>query len=241
MKNNIEHDELDLQITSAFCNIAFNISVNDYALECVVLNRLQIGEQLDIDKVFRELGIEKALKYISFTALEGNFIDAKGKIKKLPQDQYRKLFFLRNMNVLYSAATKTQRTNYDFITPYQIYEQILDCNITLDFFDLSPDDEILLRNRAARTFLAAIKLKGLQQGKCVDRYIKKIPYLNEQLKRLIKEHKGHYLLANSDTESINYMLAVLSYFTFTSPQNAKLFKLKIEQWERLQFKNKISY
>lgn len=65
-----------------------------------------------------------------------------------------------------------------------------------------------------RKFVAAIKLKQLRQGSRIDRYIKELPALSPYVARLIKPYKGHCLLANSDIESIDYKLALLSCFTF---------------------------
>ena len=70
-----------------------------------------------------------------------------------------------------------------------------------------------------RKFVAAIKLKQLRQGGRIDRYMKDLPAISPYVARLIKPYKGHCLLANSDIESLDYKLALLSCFTFHERQN----------------------
>ena len=44
-------------------------------------------------------------------------------------------------------------------------------------------------------------------------------------------NKNRYLLANSDTDSLDYKLAVLSAIHFMNFEHTKLFKLKEQKWE----------
>ena len=69
------------------------------------------------------------------------------------------------------------------------------------------------------SFVAAIKLKQLRQGSRIDRYIKDLPALSPYIARLIKYYKGHYLLANSDIESLDYKLALLACFALPTNYN----------------------
>lgn len=81
-------------------------------------------------------------------------------------------------------------------------------------------------------FVAAIKLRKLRQGRRIDRYIKEMTFRSEYLSRLIREHKGHYILANSDTESLDYKLALISSFSFCTGKEKDLFNAKIRAWEK---------
>ena len=67
--------------------------------------------------------------------------------------------------------------------------------------------------------MAAIKLRQLRQGSRIDRYIKDLPALSPYIARLIKPYKGHYLLTNSDIESLDYKLALLACFMVAERQN----------------------
>ena len=74
--------------------------------------------------------------------------------------------------------------------------------------------------------------KKLRKGTHVDRYIKRISYHSEYLNRLIRIHKGHYILINSDTDSLDYKLALISALCFCTGRNKGLFELKIKAWEK---------
>ena len=130
-------------------------------------------------------------------------------------------------NNIFAHAPKAVGTNKDYaILPfkyglqdylyrlYPLFRQIVITGALPDLF--CPPNSIDADNYYAkvRKFVAAIKLEQLRQGSRIDRYIKDLPALSPYVARLIKYYKGHYLLANSDIESIDYKLALLSCFTF---------------------------
>ena len=103
--------------------------------------------------------------------------------------------------------------------------------IQLDFFREPVD----LRSLSdLRDFLSVILLKGLRQGKRVDRYLKSLLPLTGYLRRLIRERNGHFYLENSDIQSLDYRLTLLSCFSFLSPENNHIFALKLHLWETKQ-------
>ena len=116
-----------------------------------------------------------------------------------------------------------------------IFVEILSMNVRPTFFELLAEltekSERVYNIAMMTKFISAIKIKKLRQGSRIDRYINKITYRSVYLERLIKPYKGHYLLANSNTESLDYKLAVLSCFMFCTSENEKLFELKIKRWE----------
>ena len=132
-----------------------------------------------------------------------------------------------NVNKIFSHAPKAAGTNEDYaILPfkyglqdylyrlYPLFRQVVITGLLPDLFcppNVIDTDDYYLK---VRKFVAAIKLKQLRQGSRIDRYIKDLPALSPYVARLIKYYKGHYLLANSDIESIDYKLALLSCFTF---------------------------
>ena len=91
-------------------------------------------------------------------------------------------------------------------------------------------------NTACAHFLFALKIKKLRRGSRIDRYINSIPFPNEYVRRLIESRKGHYILTNADTESLDYKLALLSCFTFYTAENQAALAEKIKAWECRQNK-----
>ena len=91
-------------------------------------------------------------------------------------------------------------------------------------------------NTACAHFLFALKIKKLRRGSRIDRYINSIPFPNEYVRRLIESRKEHYILTNSDTESLDYKLALLSCFTFYTAENQAALAEKIKAWECRQNK-----
>lgn len=132
-----------------------------------------------------------------------------------------------NVNKIFAHAPKAAGTSeYYAILPfkyglqdylyrlYPLFRQIVITGALPDLF--CPPNVIDTGDyyTKVRKFVAAIKFKQLRQGSRIDRYIKDLPALSPYVARLIKPYKGHYLLANSDIESIDYKLALLSCFTF---------------------------
>ena len=137
-----------------------------------------------------------------------------------------------NVNKIFAHAPKAAGTSEDYaILPfryglqdylyrlYPLFRRIVITGALPDLFcppNIIDTDDY---NAKTRKFVAAIKLKQLRQGGRIDRYMKDLPALSPYVARLIKPYKGHCLLANSDIESLDYKLALLSCFTFHERQN----------------------
>ena len=131
-----------------------------------------------------------------------------------------------NVNEIFARAPKAAGTSEDYaILPfryglqnylYRLYPLFMHIVISGALPDLfCPPSGIVDTDgyyARVRKFVAAIKLKQLRQGSRIDRYIKDLPALSPYIAQLIKPYKGHYLLANSDIESIDYKLALLACF-----------------------------
>ncbi len=130
-----------------------------------------------------------------------------------------------NVNKIFARAPKAAGTSKDYaILPfkyglqdylyrlYLFFRKIVITGALPDLFcppsSIVSDDYYI----NVRKFVAAIRLKQLRQGSRIDRYIKDLPALSPYIARLIKPYKGHYLLANSNIESLDYKLALLSCF-----------------------------
>lgn len=128
---------------------------------------------------------------------------------------------------------------YEYLSDlYKIYKDIILTKVHPDYFDYLYDfidrRELLKSGAFTAKFVTAIKLKKLRKGTRVDRYINKISYHSEYLNRLIRIHKGHYILINNDTNSLDYKLALTSSICFCTGRNKGLFELKIKAWEKEQ-------
>ena len=130
-----------------------------------------------------------------------------------------------NANEIFARAPKAAGTSEDYaILPfkyglqdylyrlYPLFRRIVITGALPDLFCPPSGIDSGDYYSKARKFVAAIRLKQLRQGSRIDRYIKDLPALSPYIARLIKYYKGHYLLANSDIESIDYKLALLACF-----------------------------
>ena len=101
---------------------------------------------------------------------------------------------------------------------YPLFFEIVTTGISSEFFTalarLDNIDEQQIYYEKLAKFVDAIKLNPLRQGSCVDRYVKDLPYISPFICRLLKKHKGHCILANSDTDSLDYKLALFSCFPY---------------------------
>lgn len=119
---------------------------------------------------------------------------------------------------------------YDYLKGiYGIFREIILTEIEPDLLASTPDIYDEEEQRAyylkATRFVRAVKLKGLRQGGCVDRYVKDLPLISPFIGRLVVKRKGRFILKNSDTGSLDYKLALLSCFQFYG-KSAKVFELK---------------
>lgn len=182
-------------------------------------------------------------------AMCGEVIDEEEKIKIQPPEHYYRLFYNEQMEGIFDTAPKYRDTSdmtglarYKYGLGkylqelYRVYRDILMTDTALDFFDLDPlfpDRRTLMRDSAlAKRFLAAIKIKRLRMGSRVDRYLEGFTYQSEYLTRLLREYKGHYILANNDTNHLDYKLALISSFSFCTRDGKELFEWKVRAWER---------
>lgn len=245
----LSEEEMDKQILTAIFSMELQVLFNCYALENVVLGRIQPGGKIPYDQYMDTLDLRKHEKFMLRTAMNGRIIDEQECIIKQDLETYYRLFYVDQIELLFENAPKHKRVPEDEGVPpykyglqeylqslYELFKEIALTEVQPDFFDLiyqlSNKVELVGNYASIKRFVAAIKMKKLKQGSRIDRYIKSITYRSEYLNRLIKEHKGHYLLANNNTDSLNYKLALLSCFTFCNADNARLFELKIKEWER---------
>lgn len=244
----IVHDEVDRKILSVIFSLEMQVMFNGYALENIVLHNCVPGASIPYEQYIDSLGLRGHENFMVRAAMSGRMIDQEEKIIDRPVEEYYKEFYNEQVSRIFENAPKrkgadeeTSITSFKYGLKeyleelYPIFVEILSMNVRPTFFELLAElteKSKRVYNIAMMTkFISAIKIKKLRQGSRVDRYISKIIYRSVYLERLIKPYKGHYLLANSNTESLDYKLALLSCFMFCTSENEKLFELKIKRWE----------
>ncbi len=234
-------------IIKAFLSIEANILINSYTNENVVFGRIKANEEVPIKRYLEETGFRNVEKFLDDLFLNGYNVE-NGYV--LERDFHERCFELyRNkVDVTFDNVPVDRSCEddgdiyhykygwYEYLKNlYPIFEEIMKTEVVPDLFAAVPDllDETEKRNyyMVVPKFVLAIKTKGLRQGGRIDRYIKKINFIPPLIQRLIKKRKGHYYLKNSDINSLDYKLALLSCFRFMNEDNAKLFELKMLQWE----------
>ena len=240
-------DEFDF-----FCLISTTVLINRYIYEDVSMGYAKPGEEIPFDRYVKDLEIENYRPYKIKDLIDGPAIDENFMISDHLKDYYYRKFYCSSMNYVFWKVPKFQR-EFDaddidsVIDPfkfgfkefleaiYPIFCSILDTKVTYEFFDLVPcfstRESYVHYCEKAIKFLAALKLKGLRQGSTVDRYVKDLPYLNVYLNRLVEKKGKHYVLVNSDTNSLDYKLALLTSMPYMKQENSKLFELKARVWE----------
>ncbi len=246
-------DETDRKILTALCSISCNVMFNKYALDNINLGLIKPGDKVPYECYIDDLGMREYENYILRSALAGEIIDSNETIGLQPMETYYKRFFIEQVEAMFVKAPKKKKSSDDAGFPqykyglleylqtlYEIYKEIAAIPIQTDaldiYFDFADEHEFARKDELIKKFIVAIKTKGLRKGSRIDRYVKPITYRSGYLNRLIKECNGHYILINSDTESLDYKLALLSCFSFLRHQDKELFELKIETWEELYIK-----
>lgn len=234
----------------AFWNlIQVTTLTNQYALENIAFGKLRPKDQIPFDRFVEELELQKCDPYAYRDCIEGIAITKEETVPDEDIEIFLKECFVSRMNFVFKSAPK-KGSDYDddglhcylnglneyIMQLYLLFKEILHTEVTPDFFEsgrLFPDrpTETACYEKIAK-FVVSIKTRLLRQGGCVDRYVKNLPYLPVYVKRLLKIHKSRYLLANSDTSSLDYKLAVLSAMQFMNPEHTKLFELKAIEWEK---------
>ena len=110
---------------------------------------------------------------------------------------------------------------------FPLFISILHTKVEQDFLKVLPPK--ICYEKIAK-FLVAVIARGLRQGGCVGRYLKDVPYLPYFVKKLLKAKGGRLLLANSDFESLDFKLALLSSIRFSSERQSYLFERKARRW-----------
>ncbi len=235
------------KIIKAFLEIEANILINSYTNENVLFGRININDKIPIKQYLEEIGFRNIDKFLDDLFLNGHNVENGYVIERDFEESCFELYRSK-IDLLFTdiPIDKSFEDNgdiyhykygwYEYLKNlYPLFKEIIKTQVETDLFATVPDilDETENRNyyAAVSKFVLAIKTRGLRQGGRIDRYIKNINFLSPLIQRLIKKQKGHFYLKNNDINSLDYKLALLSCFRFMNKDNAKLFELKILQWE----------
>ena len=237
-------------IKKLFCCLAVNTLINSYALENVVMGNIKPNEAIPFDQYVCDLELQRYEPFsVRGEKLLGIILSDSETIVDKEFDFFLYEFFSFQMNnifecVKYSDRQSEDDTLYPFKNGlkeyikdlYPLFKSIITLEIDYSFYDVLPQiDERKTRSdfyKMVSRFLVAIKVKRLRQGKCVDRYLKNLPFLPCFTDRLVSKRKGKYILKNSDTNSLDYKLALLCVLRFMKEENARIFELKALMWEQ---------
>jgi len=238
----------DEEIMKEFLSIQAYVLVDIYTNENVAFGRIKVNEEVPIKRYLEEMRFRHIEEILDEIPLDGPNMEHGCVIER---DFHERCFEIYSDRTGYLLADipidKSFEEKdgdlyhfkygwYEYLKElYPIFEEIMKTEVTPDLFAVIPD---LLEEKERRTyyntsskFVLAIKTKGLRQGGRIDRYINKMNFISPFIKRLIKKQKGHYCLKNNDVNSLDYKLALFSCFRFMNEDNAKLFELKMLQWE----------
>ncbi len=235
-------------IIKAFLNIEANILINLYTNENIIFKRIKPTEPIPFNRYIEELGLQSFARFLDINHIDGHYIE-KSCVANIDFNFCCFDYFKDRIDYIFEGAPISKDYEdkgndiehyknglYEYLKSiYPIFEEVIKTDVTPDLFATIPNilNKSELNDYYSKTakFVKSIKLKHLRQGGRIDRYVKDLPLLSPFVKRLIKKRKGHFILANSNTDSLDYKLALLSCFRFYSEENAKLFELKILQWE----------
>ena len=237
-------DEFEkLEGTDMMNAMVVNVLMNNYTLENVAFGKLKPNDEIPFDRYVEEVNLQKFKPHLFRDSIEGNYITREERVADKTEEDFIMecyLFHIQNVFMAYpKCSIAFGKDNFGLskfiMSLYPLFKQIIKTEVEDEQLNLAP----VFKDRKDETdcydgiskFLIAIKARGLRQGECVNRYVRNLPYIPYFVQRLLKQNKNRYLLANSDTDSLDYKLAILSAIHFMSWENTKLFELKAQKWE----------
>ena len=229
------------QGTDVMNAMVVNVLMNNYTLEQVAFGKLKPNDEIPFDRYVEDLDLHKFKPNSCRDMIEGNYITRDKRVAQKSEEDFIMECFLFNIQNVFMAYPKCSIAfgKDDFglskfiMSLYPLFKQIIKTEVEpQNFVPVFKDrkDKAACYDRISK-FLIAIKARGLRQGGCVDRYVKDLPYIPYFMQRLLRVEKNRYLLANSDTDSLDYKIAILSAIHFMSWENTKLFELKAQKCE----------
>ena len=232
-----------LQGTDVMNAMVVNVLMNNYTLENVAFGKMKPNDEIPFGRYVEELGLQNFKPNSCRDMIEGNYITRQGRVADKAEEDFIMECFLFHIQNVFMAYPKCSIAfgKDDFglskfiMSLYPLFKQIIKTEVKVEPIDIVPKfkdrkDETTCYDRISK-FLIAIKARGLRQGGCVDRYVKDLRYIPYFVQRLLRVEKNRYLLANSDTDSLDCKLAILSAIHFMNFEHTKLFERKAKKWE----------
>ena len=244
-----EERKVFIKFLKALIAIETSELFNAYVIENVVFGDLKPRDKIPFGKFIEDLELTAWKVYCVRDSIKGVAIAEDETIADKEIAFFEKECFIFHMNYVFDTAPYSKRKDDDenglrpfnkeglndyIMRLFPLFQNILATEAEHNFFEIASP----FLGRAVQTacyekiakFLVAVLTRGLRQGRCVDRYIKDLPYLPYYVKRLLKVKKGRILLANSDAESLDFRLTVLSAIHFMNAEHTQLFELKARKW-----------
>ena len=230
-----------MQGTDDMNAMVVRVLINKYTLENVVFGDLKPNDKIPFDRFVEDLNLQQQKPYLFRERIAGNFITKDERVANRDEDEFiMECFFFHIQNVFMACPNSDNAFGgiYDLseyiMGLYPLFKQIIKTEVEEESRVFEPvfndrHDEAVCYGNIAK-FLISINTRHLRQGRCVDRYVKGLPYIPYYVQRLLRINKNRYLLANSDTDSLEYKLAILSAIHFMKWEHTKLFELKVQKW-----------
>ena len=237
------------EFINAFFRIELNALMNNYAVENVSFGEIKPNEKIPFDKYISDLELPQSPAYQFRTEVEGFAITDEETIVNQDIDFFMKDCFRTNINTIFMDSSLKDAMDYDtegticfkheiydfILSLFPLYKDILTTEVEYGGFDLLlPFPDRFARADCFQQFsklLIDIKVRNLQIGQCIDKYLKNLSFIPYYVKRLFEVKKNRYILTNNDIESLDYKLAVLSTINYINPEHIKLFELKAQRFE----------
>ena len=231
-----------------------NTLFNYYSLENIVLGLMQPNEKIPFDKFVKELELENIMPKIDRKVICGRFVDKDEKIVNLDKETMMLHFYILNIRVMFKKIMlreyddENRKTaipceehfhNY-FIKIFDLFCEVVATEVEYDYYDLVPNirntDKRMQNILLVQKFIADILITEMQQGKNVDKYIKKFQDIPFAIEKIIDEKDGKYILSKG-ADSLEYKLALFSSFSFANIKHTKIMELKIKRWYEVNARN----
>ena len=232
-----------LEGTDMMNAMVVSVLMNNYTLENVAFGKLKPNDEIPFDRYVEEVNLQKFKPHLFRDSIDGNYITREERVADKTEEDFIMecyLFHIQNVFMAYpKCSIAFGKDNFGLskfiMSLYPLFKQIIKTEVEDEQLNLAPvfkdrKDEAACYDRISK-FLIAIKARGLRQGECVNRYVKDLPYIPYFMQRLLRVEKNRYLLANSDTDSLDYKLAILSAIHFMNWEHTKLFEQKAQKWE----------
>lgn len=248
LNDNINEEQLTNTVNCIYANILINLFVK----EDIIFGQLDPNTKIPVQQYLEKIKLPNLTNFVDDNFLNSSFIQNGYVINKDLDFLYLQVFRDR-VDCLFQdfPVEKLYETPYDeediyhykygmfeyIKSLYPLFKEIISTEVEEDYFLEVPDISYKNPNKEyhykVEKFIIAIKLRGLRQGRRIDRYVKSLPYISPFVLRLIKTYKGHFYLKNNNMNSLDFKLALLSCFRFINSYNEKLFELKMIKWEEL--------